>query len=276
MATKQLTALAATKAQPREKPFRLAAGGGLYLEVMPSGAKYWRWKYRFAGKEKRLALGVFPEVPLAEATDLRDKARAALREGRDPAAERRERKHAARTAAESSFEIVGREWLAKQTHMAGTTYAKAERELEVHAFPWIGKRPIAEIVASELLSMLRRVEGRGKLETAQRVKQRCGQIFRYAVATDRAERDPTADLRGALATPKKQHRAAITDPVRVGELLRAIDGYSGSFITLCALKLSPLVFARPGEVRRAEWSEIDLDRAEWRIPAVKTTSPRFE
>jgi len=269
MATKQLTALAATKAKPREKPHRLAAGGGLYLEVMPTGAKYWRWKYRYAGKEKRLALGVFPEVSLAEATDLRDKARAALRESRDPAAERRERKLAVRAALGSSFEIVAREWLSKQTHMATTTFDKAQRELEVHAFPWIGKRPIGEIIASELLSMLRRVEERGKLETAQRVKQRCGQIFRYAVATDRAERDPTADLRGALATPKKQHRAAITDPVRVGELLRAIDGYSGSFITLCALRLSPLVFARPGEIRRAEWSEIDLERAEWRIPAAK-------
>ncbi|TCO41183.1 tyrosine-type recombinase/integrase [Dokdonella fugitiva] len=269
MATKQLTAIAATKAKPREKPYRLAAGSGLYLEIMPTGAKYWRWKYRYAGKEKRLALGVFPEVPLAEATDLRDKARAALRDGRDPAAERRERKLAVRAALGSSFEIVAREWLSKQTHMATTTFDKAQRELEVHAFPWIGKRPIGEIIASELLSMLRRVEERGKLETAQRVKQRCGQIFRYAVATDRAERDPTADLRGALATPKKQHRAAITDPARVGELLRAIDGYSGSFITLCALRLSPLVFARPGEIRRAEWSEIDLERAEWRIPAAK-------
>jgi len=269
MATKQLTALAATKAQPREKSYRLAAGGGLYLEVTPTGAKYWRWKYRFGGKEKRLALGVFPEVSLAQATDARDMARATLRAGRDPAAERRERKLASRTAADSAFESVAREWLSKQTHMAEATFAKAQRELEVHAFPWIGKRPIGQVVAAELLAMLRRVEVRGKLETAQRVKQRCGQIFRYAVATGRAERDPTADLRGALATPKRQHRAAITDPVRVGELLRAIDGYSGSFITLCALRLSPLVFTRPGEIRRAEWSEIDLDRAEWRIPAAK-------
>jgi integrase len=269
MANKRLTALAATKAPPREKVYRLAAGGGLYLEVMPTGAKYWRWKYRHGGKEKRLAFGVFPEVSLAVAGELRTKARALLREGRDPGIERRERKMAVLTAAENSFEVVAREWLAKQTHMATSTFDKAKRELEVHAFPWIGTRSIAEISASELLAMLRRVEVRGKLETAQRVKQRCGQIFRYAVATARAERDSTADLRGALATPKRQHRAAITDPQRVGELLRAIDGYSGSFLTLCALRLSPLVFARPGEIRKAEWSEIDVERAEWRIPAAK-------
>lgn len=264
-----LTAVAARNAKPREKSYKLAAGAGLYLEVMPTGAKYWRWKYRHAGKEKRLALGVFPEVALAEARETTERARALLRTGVDPSGQRKTEKLAARMAAETSFEAVGREWLGKQGHMATVTFDKAKRELEVHAFPWLGARPIAEITPPELLAVLRRVESRGKLETAQRVKQRCGQIFRYAVATGHAERDPTADLRGALATPKKQHRAAITDPARVGELLRAIDGYSGSFVTLCALQLSPLLFTRPGELRRAEWSEIDFKRAEWRIPAAK-------
>lgn len=264
-----LTAVAARNAKPREKSYKLAAGAGLYLEVMPTGAKYWRWKYRHAGKEKRLALGVFPEVALAEARETTERARALLRTGVDPSGQRKTEKLAARSAAETSFEAIGREWLGKQGHMAAVTFDKAKRELEVHAFPWLGARPIADISPPELLAVLRRVESRGKLETAQRVKQRCGQIFRYAVATGHAERDPTADLRGALATPKKQHRAAITDPVRVGELLRAINGYSGSFVTLCALRLSPLLFTRPGELRRAEWLEIDFQRDEWRIPPAK-------
>lgn len=269
MAEKALTALAASKAQPRDKKYRLAAGGGLYLEVMPNGSKYWRWKYRYAGKEKRLALGVFPEVSLADAKRDRDDARKVLRGGDDPAAVKRAERLAKHAAALNNFEAVGREWLAKQTHLAKVTFDKAQRELEIHAFPWLGTRPVAEITPPEVLGVLRRVESRGKLETAQRVKQRCGQIFRYAVATGRAERDPTADLRGALATPKTQHRAAITDPARIGELLRAIHGYAGSFATLCALKLSPLVFTRPGELRMMEWAELDLDAAEWRIPASK-------
>ena len=269
MSAKALTAIVATKAQPRERSYKVADGGGLYLEVMPNGAKYWRWKYRFGGKEKRLAFGVFPEVSLAEARERRDVERARLRDGNDPAEHRKLRKLVARTAAENSFQVIGLEWLSKQMHMAQVTSDKAKRELEVHAFPWLGTRPIAEITPPELLAVLRRVEVRGKLETAQRVKQRCGQIFRYAIATGRAERDASADLRGALATPKRQHRAAITEPQKVGGLLRAIEAYGGSFVTLCALRMSPLLFTRPSELRKAEWSEIDLDAAEWRIPAAK-------
>ena len=264
-----LTAIAAQKARPREKPYKLSAGAGLYLEVMPSGARYWRLKFRFGGKEKRLALGVFPEVSLAEARDSADEARALLRKGVDPAVRRKIEKINRKGAAANSFEVVGREWLSKQTHMAPATFDKAKWTLETHAFPWLGTRPVGEITSPELLSVLRRVESRGKLETAQRLQQRCGQVFRYAVATGRAERDPTFDIRGALATPKTVNRAAITEPTKIGELLRAIDGYSGSFVTACALRLAPLTFVRPGELRKAEWAEFDLDAAEWRIPASK-------
>jgi integrase len=264
-----LTVVAARNAKPREKPYKLAAGNGLYLEVLPTGARYWRLKYRYGGKEKRLALGVFPEVSLVAARESADKARALLRDGSDPSAKRKATKLAQRVASGNTFEAVGREWLAKQGHMAPATFEKAAWTLETHAFPWLGARPITAIAPPELLAVLRRVESRGKLETAQRLQQRCGQVFRYAIATGRAERDPAADLRGALATPKKQHRAALTDALKIGGLLRAIEGYSGNFVTLSALRLTPLVFLRPGEVRSAEWSEFDLDRAEWRIPAGK-------
>ena len=272
---KPLTAVAVKNAKPREKRYRLAAGKGLYLEVMPSGAKYWRWKYRFGGKEKRLALGVYDEVSLAEAKQARDEARATLRNGIDPGAKRKADRLAARVAAATSFEDVAREWLEKQTtKLAPNTVARAHRLLESLAFPWLGTRPVSEISPPELLEVLRRVESQGKLETAQRLKQRCGQIFRYAIATGRAERDPSADLRGALATPKVRHRAAITDPAEVGALLRSIEGFSGQFVTHCALRLLPLLFVRPGELRHAEWSEIDLDAAEWRIPAERTKMRR--
>jgi integrase len=264
-----LTVIAARNAKPRERSYKLAAGSGLYLEVLPTGARYWRLKYRYGGKEKRLALGVFPEVSLAAARSDADKARALLRDCHDPGAKRKAAKLAQRVASGNTFEAVGREWLAKQSHMAPATFEKAAWTLETHAFPWLGVRPIAAITPPELLAVLRRVESRGKLETAQRLQQRCGQVFRYAIATGLAERDPSADLRGALATPKKQHRAALTDATKIGGLLRAIDGYSGNFVTLCALKLTPLVFLRPGEVRSAEWSEFDFDREEWRIPAHK-------
>ena len=272
---KSLTAVAVKNAKPRGKPYRLAAGKGLYVEVMPTGAKYWRWKYRFGGKEKRLALGVYDEVSLAAAKDARDEARATLRNGIDPGAKRKAERLAARVAAATSFEAVAREWLEKQaTKLAPNTIARAERLLESLAFPWIRTRPVSEITPPELLEVLRRVESQGKLETAQRLKQRCGQIFRYAIATGRAERDPSADLRGALATPKVRHRAAITDPAEVGALLRSIEGFSGQFVTHCALRLLPLLFVRPGELRHAEWSEIDLDAAEWRIPAERTKMRR--
>ena len=247
--------------------------GGLFLHVTAQGGKYWRLKYRFAGKEKLLALGVFPEVSLAEARQRREAARTLLRDGMDPNAERKATVLAARDAATNTFEAIAREWLQKQSSkLAKTTQAKAVAMFETWAFPWIGSRPVAEITPRVLLeSVLRRVEAAGKLETVHRLKQRCGQVFRYAIATGRAERDPTPDLRGALETHKPRNHSAITDPAKIGELLRAMDRYQGNLVTRCALRLTPLLFVRPGELRRAEWTEFDLEGAhpQWSIPAAK-------
>lgn len=265
-----LTELAARKAKPKAKPYKLTDAAALYLEVMPTGAKYWRLQYRYAGRPKRLALGVFPEVSLADARAKRDAARAVIREGRDPSAERKAAKAQAVLSTATTFAAIAGEWLETQrATLAASTFAKAEWTLSQQVCPWIGARPIAEIDAPELLSVLRRIEARGARDTAHRTRERIGQVFRYAIATGRASRDPVADLRGALAPPVRKSRAAVTDPGKVADLLRAIDGYQGQFATCCALKLSPLVFVRPGELRRAEWTEFDLDAAEWRIPAHK-------
>jgi integrase len=243
-------------------------GGGLFLDVRPNGARYWRMKYRHAGKEKLLALGVYPEVSLAEARERAEAARKLRRHGLDPLAERKRADRQAATLAERTFGAVAAEWLAKNRGaFAPVTYAKAEWMFGMVSA--LDRRPIAEIEAPEILDVLRKVEARGKLETAHRLKQRLGQVFRYAIATGRAERDPTADLRGALAPIKPTPRAALTDPAKVGELLRAIEGFTGQFVTLCALRLAPLCFVRPGELRAAEWSEIDLEAGEWRIPAAR-------
>ena len=244
-------------------------GGGLFLDVKPAG-RYWRMKYRFAGKERLLAFGVFPEVSLAEARRRRDDARVLLRDGVDPGTIKRARKVAAKTAAANSFGAVAAEWLAKQKpKMSPATYKKAQWTFDTLVGPWLGHRPIGDIDPPEVLSVLRRIESRGAHETAHRTKQRCGQVFRYAIATGRAQNDPTGALKGALSPIKVTGRAAITDGGAIGELLRAIEGYSGGLVTKTALRLAPLVFARPGELRRAEWSEIDLNGAEWRIPAAK-------
>ena len=269
-----LTAVAARNAVPREKPYKLAAGAGLYLEVMPTGARYWRWKYRYAGKEKRLALGVFPTVSLADARAGADKARALLRAGTDPGEKRRIEKVARKVAASNSFEAVAREWLDRRVGkghkaIAAVTIAKNRWLLESFAIPTLGPRPIDSITAPDLLAMLRKVEHRGHLETAQRLRVKCSQVFRYAIVTGRATRDPTADLRGALKTPTAKHHASITEPTAVGALLRALHGYDGQPVTVAALKLAPLVFVRPGELRKAEWSEFDLKASEWRIPGAR-------
>ncbi len=265
-----LTDSAARNAKPSGKPFKLADEKGLFLLVHPRGSKYWRLKYRFAGKEKVLALGVYPEVRLAEARNRRDQARKILAEGRDPGADKRLSKHAATQAHESCFEAIAREWFAKYSPGWAATHSdKIIRRLERDIFPWIGARPIGEIRPAELLTVLRRIESRGALETAHRAHQNCGQVFRYAVATGRTERDPSHDLRGALPPAKERHHPSITDPKAIGALLRAADGYQGAFVTKCALRLAPLVFVRPGELRKAEWSEIELEKAEWRISAEK-------
>jgi integrase len=258
------------KAKPAEKPQRLFDGGGLYLELSPAGGKWWRLKYRYGGKEKRLSLGTYPDTGLADARGRRDAARKLLSAGVDPGEQRKAVKAAGEERAANSFAVIAAEWLALQKpRMAAATLEKAQWTFDELVNPWIGKRPIADIDAPELLKMLRRIEQRGAHETAHRTKQRCGQVFRYAISTGRAKHDPTADLRGALAPVVSTSRAAITDPAKVGDLLRAIDAYQGSLVTKCALRLAPLVFVRPGELRKAEWTEIDLDGAQWRIPAVR-------
>lgn len=265
-----LSDTAIRKAKPADKTQRLFDGGGLYLEITPAGGKLWRQKYRFGGKEKRLAHGTYPEVSLAEARERRDNARRLLAAGTDPGEHRKAEKQAGEDRAANSFEAVAREWFGKfAPNWAASHAGKIMGRLENDLFPWIGSRPVAEIKAPELLRCLRRIESRGALETAHRVLQNAGQVFRYAIATGRADRDPSTDLRGALAPWKPQHYPAPTDPKAVGELLRAIDGYTGGNVVKAMLRLAPLVFVRPGELRQAEWAEIDLEAAEWNIPAHK-------
>jgi len=251
-----------------DKPYKMGDAGGLYLEVAPSGGKWWRLKYRHGGKEKRLSLGVYPDVSLKDARQRRDDARKLLANDVDPAENRKATKAAKVERAGNSFEVIAREWYAKNSPGWAENHGKRIlQRLERDLFPWIGGRPIAEITAPELLAVLRRIEERGAVETAHRAHQNCGQVFRYAIATGRAERDPSPDLKGALPPVKEKHLAAITDPKQIGALLRAMDDYQGQFVTKCALRLAPLVFVRPGELRNAEWAEFDLNKAEWNIPA---------
>ena len=269
---KRITPLSEVKirtAKPKDKSYKISDVDGLYLLVTENGGKWWRFKYRFGGKEKLLSVGTYPEISLADARQRRDEARKQVAKGIDPGAFRKAAKQAGAEESET-FEVIAREWHTKFIATWTPGHAvKIMSRLENDLFPWIGKRPIKEIKAPELLTTLRRVESRGALESAHRIRTIAGQVFRYAVATGRAERDPAADLRGALPQPKEKHIAAITDPKEVAPLLRAIDGYKVDFITRCALRLAPMLFARPGELRQAEWAEIDLNEAAWNIPAHK-------
>lgn len=268
--TEPLNNLKIRNSKPREKQYGLYDGGGLFLTITPRGGKWWRFKYRFNGKEKLMSFGTYPEISLSDARRCREEAREQVAKGVDPSELRKATKEAQAESAANSFEVVAREWIGKQKNKwTPANTLVVTKQLENNVFPWIGKRPIAVIKAPELLTVLRRMEERGILESAQRVRTICGQVFRYAIATGRAERDIAADLRGALTTPKKKHLAAITTPKEVAALLRAIDSLEGTFIVKCAMKLSPFVFLRPGELRQAEWSEIDLDAAEWNLPAEK-------
>lgn len=257
-------------AKPGDKSTRLFDSAGLYIEISPSGGKWWRFKYRFNRKEKRLSLGVYPDVGLKDARKRRDEARRLLAEGIDPSENRRVMKEVNADRAANSFETVAREWFAKYSpRWAPSHGGRILTRFEKDIFPWIGGRPVSEVIAPELLRVLRRIEDRGAIETAHRALQNCGQVFRYAIVTGRADRNPASDLKGALSPVKKRHLAAITDPKAIGELLRAIDGYEGYFVVKSALCLAPLVFVRPSELRMAEWKEIDLEKAEWNIPAVR-------
>ncbi len=263
-----LSDTAIRKAKPGEKPRKLADGAGLYLLLNPNGSRWWRLKYRHGGKEKLLSLGTYPDTGLADAHDKRDAARKLLAAGVDPGEQRKAEKAAGAERGANSFEVVAREWIAKQSAAWVPDHTnRILLRLENDIFPWLGKRPIADISPREILACLRRVEERGAVESAHRILQNCGQVFRYAVATGRADRDIAADLRGSLSPVKQTHRAAITDPQGIGALLRAMDVYSGSYVTRCALRLAPLLFVRPGELRQAEWVEFDLDAGLWNIPA---------
>jgi integrase len=262
--------------KPTEKPQRLFDERGLYLEISPAGGKWWRLKYRFGGKEKRISLGVYPEVSLKEARERRDESRKLVADGIDPSENRKATKAASVHRASNSFEVVTREWFAKYSPgWAESHSTRVIRLFERDIFPWIGGRPIAEVLAPELLGVLRRIENRGALDTAHRALNNCGQVFRYAVATGRCTRDPSGDLRGALPPVKGGHFAASTEPQRVGEILRAMDGYEGMLTVRSALRLAPMLFVRPGELRKAEWKDIDLDAAEWRYTVTKTKTPHI-
>ena len=250
------------------KAQKISDGGGLYLHLSPAGGKLWRMAYRFEGKQKTVCFGAYPALSLKEAREKRDESKALLARGIDPSLHKQAAKAASIAETANAYEVVAREWHAK--YAPGWTESNAERVLARQAkdvFSFIGKRPIAQISAPELLAVLRKVEERGALDTAHRILQDTSRIFRYAIATGRAERDPAADLKGALTVPRKGHFATIVDTKEIGQLLRDVDAYSGNLVVRAALRLAPYVFVRPGELRKAEWTEFDLENAEWRIPA---------
>jgi integrase len=260
-----LTDLQLQRAKPKEKPYKLKDEKGLYLLVQPAGSRLWRLRFSLHGKEGMVSLGSYPEVSLKDARERRDEARKLIAKGISPAVHRK----VARAQQADSFASIAEEWLqSRKAHLAATTYEKARWMLVDLLGPYIGKQPIKALTAPDVLQALRRIEARGRHETAHRAKQRASQVFRYAIATGRADRDVTADLRGALAPPVTKNRAAITDPRRIGELLRALDGYRGQPTTEVALKIAPHLFVRPGELRFARWEEFALEGKEpvWRIP----------
>jgi integrase len=266
-----LTDTAIKNAKPQGKPARLPDERGLYLLIQPTGGKWWRLDYRFDGKHKTLSLGVWPDVSLKAAREKREEARRLLADGIDPGEHRKQTKAAKHERAANSFETVAREWLLKnKSTWSPSHYTKVSPRLEGDIFPYLGAKPIVDVTAPELLAAAKRIAARGSLETAHRVLQWCGQIFRFAIATGRAERNPVPDLRGALPPFKGKHFAAITEPAKLAELLRAIDGFVGTLPVACAMRLAPLVFVRPGELRAARWADIDLDKAEWRYRVTKT------
>ena len=265
-----LSDVQAKNAKSKEKDYKLSDGQGLYLLVTTTGGKLWRIDYTFAGKRKTLALGNYPAITLSDARQRREDAKKLLANGVDPSEIKKSQKASTVADAANSFEVVTREWHEKFKGKWVASHAQHKLErFEKNVFPWIGKMPIADVKATDILSLLRRIESRNLLDTAHRVKTDCGQVLRYAVSTGRAERDCTADLKDALPPAKSGHFSAPTDPKAVAQMLKAIDGFTGSFVVQCAMKLAPMLFVRPGELLVAEWSEIDLDAAEWNIPGHK-------
>ncbi|MBP9033767.1 MAG: tyrosine-type recombinase/integrase [Pseudomonadales bacterium] len=267
MATGKLSDVAIKNAKPKDKPYRLSDGGGMFLEVSPTGPKYWRLAYRFNGKQKLLALGVYPDVGLRQAREKRDDARKLLASGTDPGEARKAEK--AKRAGSDTFGSVAEEWMGKNAARWSDQHAALTRNiLDVDLSPTLGRMHVNTITAAKVLQALRTTEARGAFYTAQRAKSIANRVMQYAVAIGLAERNPVADLpRGVIESRPVKHHASITDPKKVGQLMRDIRAYEGFFETKCALELLPLVFVRPGELRKAEWSEFNLDGAEWRIPA---------
>ncbi len=265
-----LTATAVKQAKAKDKPYKLSGGKGMFLLVNTNGSKYWRFKYRYGGKEKLLALGVYPDLSLSDANDKRDEARKQLANDIDPGAAKRAKKQQQATEGKNSFKAVATEWFETRMKDKAQGYQdRTWRGLKNDLFPSLGTTPINQITAPELLMALRKVEARGAIDMAHRVKQTAGQVFRYAIATGRCERDPSADLKGALQPVNKTHFAAITDPKDVGRLLVAIDAYTGTPVVKTALQLSAILFQRPGEIRAMEWEEINWEESRWELPSSK-------
>ena len=266
-----LSNTAILNAKPNEKTYVLTDERGLSIQIQPSGGKWWRFRYRFSGKAKMISFGVYPDVGLKEARERRDAARKLLADGIDPGENRKVQKAAKVERAANSFEVIAREWFAKNQPTWAASHAdKIIKRLENDVFPWLGGKAIAEVTAPNVLSVLRRIEGRGTNDTAHRASGNISQVMRYAIATGRAERDPVPDLRGALPPLRHGNFASITEPAKVAELLRAMDAFSGTFVVKSALLLAPLLFVRPGELRKAEWANFDLEKAEWRYLVTKT------
>lgn len=268
-----LTDTALRNTKPRDRDYKLADGGGLYLLITPAGGKLWRLKFRIDGREKKLAIGSYPEISLSDARKRREEARELLATGKDPSREKQRQKVRSRLESENTFAGIAAEYCEKRKRDGHKAWAPATAVRSEYLLGQlngaIGRMPIAEIEPADVLAAIRKIEAKGNLESARRTQQLASAVFRYAVATARLPSDPTRDLRGALTAPKVTHYGAITDPRRVGELLRAIDGYEGQGITKFAMQFAPHVFVRPGELRRAEWGEIDLEKAVWTIPAEK-------
>jgi len=262
------------KLETDKKQSKLSDGEGLYLLVKPSG-KYWRHSYRFAGKQKTIAHGAYPKISLKEARILKNQDKQALQDGSDPAHKRKLDKLAINKSHSENFESIALEFAEiNRNKWSKVHFDKFTSRLRNHAFPWIGNRPIAEITAPELLAVIRRIEAKGKLHTVSKVKQHCGQVFRFGISTGRCERDVSADLKGALKPEIRKNYAFPTDPQEIGGLLRAIEGYKGEYSTRCALKILPMIFVRSGELRHAEWCEVNLDTGRWIIPKGKMKSKR--
>lgn len=266
-----LTDTAIRTAKPTEKPYKLTDEKGLFLLINPNGAKWWRLKFRFDGKEKLLSFGTYPDVGLKDARNKRDEARKLLAAGVDPAENRKAQKAARQELNANSFEVIAREWLEGQKSLVTSgQHDKTLGRLQNDVFPWLGAKPVTEISAPDVLSVIRRIDTRGARYTAHRCRGQISQVMRYAIATGRAERDPCPDLKGAIPPAVSGNFASITNPREVGDMLRSFEAFRGTFIVKCALEIAPRVFVRPGELRKAEWERFDLDKAEWRYFVTKT------